>query len=328
MKHRRKSPHRRTPLREPQAEAVHVPVLLQTAVELLNVRPGARYVDCTLGAGGHAAAILLGCLPGGSLLGLDADPMAIEAAQTRLAEYGNAAVLVNDNFGHLAEICRSRHFHPVDGILFDLGLSSLQLDDAARGFSFRFDAPLDMRFSPGQLLTAAGIVNRFPESALADLLRQYGEEPRSRAIARRIIARRPIETTLQLVAAVDEALGPAGGRIHPATRTFQALRIAVNRELSNLESALEQAIGLLAPGGRLVVISYHSLEDRLVKHLMQRESRGCLCPTDVPCCQCGHIPSLKMVSRKAVTPSAEEVKVNPRSRSAKLRAAERLQPIA
>jgi len=323
LKHRRKSLQRRALTKAPQAEAVHVPVLLQTAIDLLRVSPGGRYVDCTLGAAGHAAAILAGCLPGGSLLGIDADPMAIEAAQTRLAEYGSAVTLVNDNFGHLEEICRSRRFHPVDGILFDLGLSSLQLEDAERGFSFRFDAPLDMRFGPGQSLTAADIVNRFSESELADLLRRYGEERRSRAVARRIVMRRPIETTLQLVAAVDEALGQ-GGRIHPATRTFQALRIAVNGELANLEAALEQAVRLLAPGGRLVVISYHSLEDRMVKQLMQRESRDCLCPPEIPGCQCGHAATLKMVCRKAVIPSAAEVEVNPRSRSAKLRAAERL----
>jgi len=323
VKHRRKSLHRRALTKEPEAEAVHVPVLLETAVEMLKVRPGGRYVDCTLGAGGHAAAILARCLPGGSLLGMDADPLAIEAARARLAEYGSAVTPVNDNFGAVAETCLSRHFHPVDGILFDLGLSSLQLEDAARGFSFRFDAPLDMRFSPGQPLTAAGIVNRSSEGELADILRRYGEEPRSRAIARRIIARRPVETTLQLVAAVDEAAGP-GGRIHPATRTFQALRMAVNGELTSLESALEQANGLLAPGGRLVVISYHSLEDRLVKQFMQRESRDCLCPPEVPRCQCGHRATLKVVTRKAVTPSAAEVEVNPRSRSAKLRAAERL----
>ena len=298
--------------------------MLQTAIELLNVRPGARYVDCTLGAGGHAAAILAGCLPGGSLLGIEADPMAIEAAGMKLEQYGSAVVLVNDNFGSLEDICHSRHFYPVDGILFDLGLSSLQLEDPARGFSFRFDAPLDMRFSPGQPLTAANMVNRLSETELTDLLRQYGEEPRSRAVARRIVARRPIETTLQLVAAVDEALGSGGGRIHPATRTFQALRIAVNRELNNLKAALEQAVGLLSPGGRLVVISYHSLEDRLVKQLMQRESRGCLCPPDVPVCQCGHAATLKMVNRKAIRPSDAETEVNPRSRSAKLRAAERL----
>jgi 16S rRNA (cytosine1402-N4)-methyltransferase len=291
---------------------------------MLNVRPGARYVDCTLGAGGHAAAILARCLPGGSLLGLDADPMAIEAARTKLGQHGSAAVLVNDNFGNLEEVCHSRHFHPVDGILFDLGLSSLQLEDGARGFSFRFDAPLDMRFSPGQSLTAAEMANSLSETELADLLRRFGEEPRSRAIARRIVARRPIETTHQLVAAVDEALGSGGGRIHPATRTFQALRIAVNRELANLEAALEQAVRLLAPGGRLVAISYHSLEDRLVKQLMQRESRGCLCPTDIPICQCGHAATLKMVHRKAIRPSEAELEVNPRSRSAKMRAAERL----
>lgn len=309
-------------LKEPQAEAVHVPVLLEATIDSLSVRPGGRYVDCTLGTGGHSSAILQRCLPGGSLLGIDADPRAIEATRTRLGPYGNAVVLVNDNFGRLEDICHRQNFLPVDGILYDLGMSSLQLEDRARGFSFRFDAPLDMRFSPEQPVTAADIVNGLSESDLADLLSRYGEERYSRRIAGRIARSRPINTTLQLANVVGQIHRTGVSRIHPATRTFQALRMAVNEELSNLEASLKQAVRLLRPGGRLAVISYHSLEDRLVKQFMQRESKGCLCPVDIPRCQCGHVPTLKTVTRRAMTPSPEEVDLNPRSRSAKLRAAE------
>ena len=316
--------HRSRLLRPPQPEATHVPVLLQTTIELLNIRPGARYIDCTLGAGGHAAAILERCLPGGSLLGMDADPEAIETARKNLEHYANAVALVNENFKHLEDACNRYSFLPVDGILFDLGMSSLQLEDQARGFSFRFDAPLDMRFSPAQSETAAHMLNTLSQSELAEILSRYGEEHQSRLIARRIVSNRPINTTLQLVEIVEQASAPGSGRIHPATRTFQALRIAVNRELANLAEGLRQAMELLHPGGRLVVISYHSLEDRIVKQFMQRESKGCLCPPDVPLCGCGHTATLKIVNRKVVTPSPEKKRANPRSRSAKLRAAERL----
>jgi len=316
--------NRRRLLKQPQPEAIHVPVLRQTAIELLNVRPGARYIDCTLGMGGHAAAILERCLPGGSLRGIDADPKAIEMAGKVLGHFGPAVVLVNENFGHLEDICNKHGFRPVDGILLDLGISSLQLEDMARGFSFRFDAPLDMRFNPGQSVTAADMVNKLSEGELADIFRQYGEEHQSRLIARRIVSNRPINTTLQLVQIIEQASGSGGGRIHPATRTFQALRIAVNQELANLEEVLKQAVDLLHSGGRLVVISYHSLEDRMVKQFVQRESKGCLCPPDVPLCGCRHAPTLKIISQKVIMASTAEIEANPRSRSAKLRAAERL----
>lgn len=301
----------------------HTPVLLGPTVELLNVRPGARFVDATLGAGGHAQAILQICSPGGSLLGIDADPKALHIAQQRLSPHGQAVTLVNDNFSHLEAICRAHGFYPVDGILLDLGMSSLQLDDRDRGFSFRFEAPLDMRFSPDQSTTAAKILNTFAEKDIAALLRDYGEERHSRLIARRIIAIRPIETTTQLVNAIERLPGMTSGRIHPATRTFQALRIAVNREIENLEEVLSQTVRVLARGGRLAVISYHSLEDRLVKHFMQNESRACLCPPEVPVCSCGHTPTLRIATRKAIIPSPAEIRSNPRSRSAKLRVAER-----
>lgn len=266
-----------------------------------------------------------GSSPGGRLLGIDADPEALEIARRRLDPYGPAVTLVNDNFSRLEEICQAHGFAPVDGILLDLGLSSLQLDTAGRGFSFRMDAPLDMRFGPAQPATAADIVNGYPEEDLAAILRHYGEERHGRLIARRIVAARPIRTTRELASIIEHLPGVTPGRIHPATRTFQALRIAVNRELDSLQEVLRQAVRVLAGGGRLVVISYHSLEDRMVKQFMREESRGCTCPPEVPVCACHHTPTLRLVHRRPITPGAAEIAENPRSRSAKLRAAERVQ---
>jgi len=302
----------------------HTPVLLDEAVRALAVQPGGRYIDCTLGNGGHALSILKQSSPGGQLLGIDADPEAIKAAGSRLQRYSESTKLVNQSFANLENICLKYDFRPVHGILFDLGLSSLQLAKAHRGFSFQQDGPLDMRLSPDQELTAADIVNHYSEGELASIIRAYGEEMRSRRIARAIVQERPIETTLELARIVEKAVGGRKGRIHPATKTFQALRIAVNRELENLLSALRQAVGLLGFGGRLVVISYHSLEDRIVKQFLQRESRDCICPPGTPACVCGHTASLKLINKKVITASDEEIKLNPRSRSAKLRAAERL----
>jgi len=298
-------------------------VLLQECVDFLVVRPGGRYIDCTLGTAGHARTLLARSSPEGRLLGIDADPLAIEIAKERLKSYSGRIVLANENFKNLQDICRRYDFHPVDGVILDLGMSSLQLDDPNRGFSFRFDAPLDMRLAPAQSTTAATVVNEFPEAELASLLQRYGEERRSRAIAKRIVANRPINSTQQLAEIVGQVVG-FGGKIHPATRTFQALRIAVNEELDNLEEALKQAVELLAPGGRVAVISYHSLEDRTVKSFMRRESKDCLCPPKVPICTCGHTATLSIVNRRVITSSSAERQVNPRSRSAKLRVAERL----
>jgi len=300
----------------------HIPVLLKETIEALRVRPGGRYVDCTVGAGGHAAAIMEAASPAGELLGIDADPEALEQAKHRLRSYGESVILVNDNFRHLGAICQRYDFRPVDGILLDLGVSSLQLA-GERGFSFLQDQPLDMRFDLRQRLTAAGIVNTYPEEELARIIYHYGEEPRSRRIARFIVENRPLYTTGQLVQIIERAVGRRG-RIHPATRTFQALRIAVNDELQALEEALSQTTGVLRPGGRLVVISFHSLEDRIVKHFMQREAQDCICPPQTPQCVCGHRATLRIVTRRVVTPSHEEIKKNPRSRSAKMRVAERL----
>jgi len=303
--------------------STHIPVLLREVVEALRVHVGGHYIDCTVGGGGHAAAILEKSSPAGKLLGIDADPKAIEVARGRLERYGRAVTLVNENFDHLEEICSRLGFRPVHGILFDLGMSSLQLENASRGFSFQLESPLDMRFSPSQELTAAEIVNSLPEEELAYLIERYGEERRSRRIARYIVQNRPLNTTLELARVVEMAVGKRD-RIHPATKTFQALRLAVNQELEHLEAALIQAVNLLSFGGRLVVISYHSLEDRLVKEFLRQESQGCLCPRGVPTCTCGYTPTLKVITKKVVTPSRAEVESNPRSRSARMRVAEKI----
>lgn len=302
----------------------HTPVLVKEAIALLQVRPGGRYVDATVGGGGHAAAIMAAAAPEGRLLGLDADPEALDAARRRLFSFGEAVTLIQANFVQLEEICATYDFRPVDGLLFDLGMSSLQLI-AGRGFSFYEEALLDMRYDRSQELTADYIVNHYSEVELARVLEKFGEERHSRRIARRIRENRPITTALEL-ARVVETVVQRRGRLHPATRTFMALRIAVNNELDNLALALKQTLALLRPGGRLAVISYHSLEDRLVKDFMARESRGCLCHPRTPVCLCGHTPVLSLVNRRIIAPSAEEVKSNPRSRSARMRVAEKLWP--
>jgi len=304
-------------------EFVHIPVLLDQVIDALQVQPGGRYIDCTVGEGGHAYAILERSSPGGQLLGIDADPQAIAAAGVRLDPYGRAAILINNNFNNLGDICSRLGFHPVHGILFDLGLSSLQLSSRGRGFSFQFDAPLDMRFDPSQEITAATIVNTIPEHELARTIESYGEERESRQIARAIVGNRPLNTTLELAAVVQRAVG-ARRKIHPATRTFQALRIAVNQELEALKAALEQSVDLLGFRGRLIVISYHSLDDRLVKKYLRRESRDCICPPLTPMCVCGHKATIRLIDSKAVIPSTAEIEANPRSRSARMRVAERL----
>jgi len=305
-------------------ERHHIPVMLSETIEALQVQPGGRYIDCTVGEGGHSAAILAESAPGGQLLGFDADPQAIKIAQVALRDYDKSVLLVNENFNRLEEVASRYNFHPVHGILFDLGMSSLQLSQEGRGFSFQEDAPLDMRFSPDQDLTAAQIVNDFPESDLAMLIWDYGEEPKSRKIAKYIVANRPIKTTLDLAKVVAKAVNGERGRIHPATRTFQALRIAVNQEIENLRSALEQAVNLLGFGGRLVVISFHSLEDRPVKEFLIRESKGCICPPETPMCMCKHVPRMRLVSKGVIKPSENEIQTNPRSRSARMRVAERI----
>ena len=289
----------------------------------LRIKPGGRYIDGTVGGGGHARGILVASAPDGELLGIDADPMAVTLAGERLAEFRRRVALVQGNFADLEEIAVEHGSYPVDGILLDLGLSSLQLEAARRGFAFRLDGPLDMRFDPSQTTTAADLVNALSMKELADILSRYGEEPQARRIARAIVAERPLSTTRELAALVERTVGRRR-RIHPATRTFQGLRIAVNEELECLAEALPQALRLLAPSGRLAIVSFHSLEDRLVKRFFRDEARDCLCPPEIPVCTCDHRAALRIVTKKPIRPSAEEVEANPRSRSARLRIACRL----
>ena len=292
---------------------------------MLAPHSGGLYIDATLGGGGHAEAILEASAPEGRLLGLDADPRAIARVQQRLARFGSRAILVQANFRSIAAVARAQQFQPVDGILFDLGVSSYQFDEAGQGFSFSQEGPLDMRMDPEFGPSAADLVNTLEADELADILYRYGEERRSRRIARAIVANRPITTTTQLADVVLKAIGRRpGARLHPATRTFQALRIAVNDELGALEAALPQALELLKPGGVLAVISFHSLEDRIVKHYFRQESRDCICPPHTPVCTCGHKARIKEIHRKGLTPSPDEIARNPRSRSARLRAVRKL----
>lgn len=317
----------------PAPEHPHTPVLLRETLDGLKVADGGVYIDGTLGAGGHSEAILRAA-DGTRLLGLDVDPSALEIAGERLKAYTDAgrARLVRSNFERLDEVAEAQGVAPVDGVLLDLGVSSMQLDRPERGFSFRADGPLDMRLDPNGPTTAADLVNELPEGELADLIFKYGEEPASRRIARRIVEARgkgPITTTSQLEAIVYGAVGGrTAGRtrstIHPATKTFQALRIAANRELEALETGLAAAVRVLKPGGRLAVISFHSLEDRIVKLFIRQEQKGCVCPPDYPVCMCGRVPTLKAINSKPIVADDEEAKRNPRSRSAKLRIAERV----
>jgi len=306
-------------------QTTHLPVLLDETLAILEPRSGGRYIDATLGGGGHAEAILEASSPDGQLLGLDADPRAIARVKQRLARFGPRSILVHANFRHLAVTARAHGFDEVDGILFDLGVSSYHFDEADQGFSFRKEGPLDMRLDPTSGPSAADIVNTLDEKELADMLYRYGEERRSRRIARAIVAHRPIITTTQLADIVVRAVGRRpGARIHPATRTFQALRIHVNDELGALEAALPQAVSLLKSGGVLIIITFHSLEDRIVKHFLRQESRDCICPPTAPICTCGHKAQLELIHRKGITPSPDEIARNPRSRSARLRAARKL----
>lgn len=304
-------------------ESTHTPVMMREVLDALDVQAGGRYVDCTLGGAGHAEAILERSQPGGTLLGIDADERAIERGRKRLERFGDSVRLVQANFSEVGAVAMQMEFAPVNGVLMDLGLSSFQLAES-RGFSFRDEAPLDMRFG-GEGLTAEEIVNTWTEAELADVIFRYGEDPASRKIARRIVASRPIGTALELAKAVEQAVGRrANLKSHPATRTFQALRIAVNQELASLATALPQAYGLLGFGSRLAVLSYHSLEDRIVKDFMRRESRDCICEPKLPVCTCGHTATLRLVTKGALKPTLSEVAANPRARSARLRAAERI----
>jgi 16S rRNA (cytosine1402-N4)-methyltransferase len=302
----------------------HQPVLYQEVIHALQPRSGGFYVDGTLGAGGHAAGILEASSPDGKLLGLDLDPAALELARERLARFQDRVLLRQGSYSEIKQHLNNLGRNEVDGFLLDLGLSSMQLDTPERGFSFRFEGPLDMRFDPGQLVTAGDLVNNLPENDLADIIYRYGEEKQSRKIARVIAANRPIETTTELAEVIQDEIRRSGSGIHPATRTFQALRIAVNQELENLQKVLQDGLDILNEGGRLAVISFHSLEDRLVKEVFRRESQDCVCPPELPICACDHQARIKEISRRPIRPDEQEIKDNPRSRSARLRAAEKL----
>ena len=304
-------------------EVIHRPVLLEETLQFLAVAAGGVYVDGTLGEGGHSQRILEASGPDGMVLGIDRDPRSLAVARRRLAAFGDRAKLTHGNYADMQRIAESHGITDVDGILLDLGFSSRQVNVAGYGFSFQADEPLDMRYDQtGE--TAADLVNSLSERELADVIFRYGEERRSRAIARAIVRSRPVSTTGQLAEVVARAVGGRRSGRHPATRTFQALRIAVNRELEQVEAGLAAAGELLKQGGRLVVISYHSLEDRLVKEWMDRETATCICPPELPVCVCEQQPRFRAPRRRTVRPSEDEQAANPRSRSARLRVAERV----
>jgi 16S rRNA (cytosine1402-N4)-methyltransferase len=310
-----------------EQEVGHLPVMAGEVVETLAPRSDSLQIDATLGGAGHAERILDASSPDGRLLGLDADGAAIARSAERLARFGDRAVLRQVNFRELADVAPPAGFGQVDGMLLDLGLSSFQLVDLERGFGFRAGGRLDMRFDTSRGRPAADLLATMGQAELAALFRRFGEEPFSGRIARTIVETRvhtPVETAEQLAALVERAVPKLKGRrTHPATRVFQALRIAVNDELGALEAGLAASLVLLRPGGRLVVLSYHSLEDRIVKRFISAEQRGCVCPPEIPVCVCGRQPSLRSLG-KSRTPSAAEVVANPRSRSARLRSAERI----
>ncbi|HQI16587.1 MAG TPA: 16S rRNA (cytosine(1402)-N(4))-methyltransferase RsmH [Bacillota bacterium] len=310
-------------------EFEHTPVLLNETLEYLDPKPGGVYIDGTLGGAGHSSEIIKRIVPGGKLLGIDQDSNAIDAAKRRLEAYKDNVVIVRDNFRNIKAIALQKGFKEVDGILLDIGVSSHQLDEKERGFSYMHDGPLDMRMDTESSLNASDIVNNSSEQELIRILRDYGEEKWAVRIAKFIAEERKnsrIDTTFKLVDIIQRAIPAAARRDggHPAKRTFQALRIAVNDELQVLEEALIDAARLLKPGGRLVVITFHSLEDRIVKKIFNNMEKPCTCPPQLPVCACGKEPLLRVITKKPVTAGEEELNTNTRSKSAKLRAAERV----
>ena len=306
----------------------HVSVLLDECIEGLNIRPDGIYVDGTLGGAGHSTQIAKR-LTTGRLIGIDRDPIALKAAGERLSKVTDRATLVHSNFCDMKQVMEDLEIPGVDGILLDLGVSSPQLDDAQRGFSYMADAPLDMRMNSEDSLTADLVVNTWPQEELKRILYTYGEERYAPQIAVAICRRReenPIKTTLELVDVIRGAMPPAALREkqHPAKRSFQAIRIAVNDELGSVERVMTDAISMLNPGGRLAIITFHSLEDRIVKTAMAEAARGCTCPPNFPVCVCGKKPIVKLISRKPIVSTEEELERNPRARSAKLRICEKL----
>lgn len=312
-----------------QIEFSHRSVLLDECIEALSIRPDGVYVDGTAGGAGHSSVIASHLGPDGKLLALDQDETAVRVARERLSVFGERAEVVHTNFCNLAGVCRERNITQIDGFLLDLGVSSYQLDTAERGFSYQADAPLDMRMNAQNPLTAKQIVNEYSEDALRRILYEYGEERFSSRIASNIVRAResaPIETTGELVEIIKRSI-PAQAREgghHPAKRSFQALRIEVNAELDVIAPAIKSAVSLLSPGGRIAIITFHSLEDRIVKQTYTSLTGGCTCPKDFPVCVCGNRPKIKIITKKPILPSPEELEDNPRSRSAKLRVAEKL----
>lgn len=310
-------------------EFQHKSVLLQECIDALNIRPDGIYLDGTLGGAGHSSQIARRLTEGGRLIGVDRDRTALAAAKERLAPYADRVTLVHSNFAEIDAILDSLGIPAVDGMLFDLGVSSPQLDDASRGFSYMADAPLDMRMDKDDVLTAGEVVNTWPQGELRRILYDYGEERYAPQIAAAICRARekaPIETTLELVDIIRSAM-PAQAlreKQHPAKRSFQAIRIAVNDELGAVSRMMQAAVGRLNPGGRLAVITFHSLEDRIVKSEMQQAARGCTCPPEFPVCVCGKKPLVKLVTRKPIVSGPAELEENPRARRAKLRVAEKL----
>jgi 16S rRNA (cytosine1402-N4)-methyltransferase len=310
-------------------EFVHIPVLLNQTIENLNIKPGGVYVDCTLGGAGHSSEIVRRIQPGGTLIGIDQDQNAINAAKQKLEQYEDSVIYVKDNFRNLKNAITGAGFDKVDGILMDIGVSSHQLDEEERGFSYMHDGPLDMRMDITRPITAESLVNSADFVEIKHIIRDYGEEKWADRIAKFICQEREkyrISTTFQLVDIIKMAIPAAARREggHPAKRTFQALRIAVNEELDVLEAALYDAVEMLNTGGRLVVITFHSLEDRIVKNIFNQMERPCTCPSEIPICVCGKKPQLKVLTRKPVTAEEGELEYNSRAKSAKLRAAERV----
>ncbi len=309
------------------SEPRHRPVMVETVLEFLAPRPGGRYVDGTVGDGGHTKAVLEAAAPTGRVLGIDRDPAMVARASRRLAPFGERIMLVHGDYRDLARHLTEAGWKEIDGMLLDLGLSSHHLETSERGFSFMIDGPLDMRYDPAQTLTARVIVNTWAVEELAALFREHGEGRGASRIARAIGQARtvqPLERTGELSELIVSLRGVGAGKIHPATRVFQALRCAVNEELRDLDSALEAAVDRLVAGGRLVVISFHSLEDRIVKELFRTLERGCVCPPTDPVCRCGRAPKVVRLTKRPQRPSAAEVQANPRARSARFRACEKL----
>jgi 16S rRNA (cytosine1402-N4)-methyltransferase len=309
--------------------AYHIPVLLEETLRLLDPRPGKTYIDATLGGGGHAEDILKRIKGKGTLIGIDRDEDAIEEAGGRLKEFGTTVKLVRENFANIKKILNDLNIKKANGIIFDLGVSSHQLDEANRGFSMQKEGPLDMRMDVSRGISAKEAVNSFPAEELSEIISEFGEERNARRIAKFIVNERreaPISTTLELKETINKALKGLPPKIifDATTRVFQAFRIYVNDELNNLTQAIKDSIDVLSAGGRLIVISYHSLEDRIVKKIFKEEATDCICPARQPVCTCSHEKRIKILTKKPVVPDESEISANPRSRSAKLRAAERV----